>query len=400
MQHKPNIDRLVALYMPITSDDEEREHVSVPSKDEVKGYMPLALAVTNPETQSVSREALINVFRDGVAQMPTNRTIYPIIKSIYDAQKGAGGWQIKSGVSKFSETLDGGQMEVSMVKGQEQSELGAYVYQLDDLAVDVLVISLTQWLHTARTYNESVMVYIDSVLDYRGIKPKSKGNYSAGHRDSDRQEIISRFELLDKIFLQVIGLTVYHPGKRMPSKVSLQSKVLAITDRIVENGKPIAYKVTTGEYGRLLYGENGKQTGLLFQQILKYDYYRHDWEKRIGMYLTFQWAIRKAHGNLNQPFRVATILDNIREPLNLRFPNRTRERFESALAQLKIDGIIEDWGYDRGNGEVLPARKWINQWLSWTVLLTAPAVIVDRYKSVQDSRNKILERNKRGKNLA
>jgi hypothetical protein len=55
-------------------------------------------------------------------------------------------------------------------------------------------------------------------------------------------------------------------------------------------------------------------------------------------------------------------------PIDERFPQRTRDRFEKALTQLVEDRQIEAWQY---KAEVqLPARHWLGTWLEQSITVS------------------------------
>jgi len=371
----------------------------------VDGYMPptppkpVALVTTvqiaTPPPPPADDEKVVagkNVFIEGMTQMPTSQPVATVVKSIHDASEGAKSWREKRGILSFTEAVNDGKSDISVViKNQEPAErLLDILERLDDLAVDVYIAAITHWLHNAKAATEAVWIHVDQILQYRGIKPRIQHGYTAGYREEERTAIAERFELLDRMYLYLQRLTVYSPKKRR--EITVESKVLGITDRMVENEKVIAVKVWPGEYGKLLYGSDTRQTGLMFQKIIEYDYYHQSWEKRIALYLTFQWAIRKAHGTLNQPFRISTILQNIHKGLNVRYPKKTLAKFEKALNTLNADGLIQDWRYDAPDKLDTDKRDWILDWCNQTITVVVPQIIEVRYRTVQENRLKILNK--------
>lgn len=370
----------------------------------VDGYMPttppkpvanIPAVTTVPAPTNEKVVAGKDVFKEGLAQTPTSQPVAAVVKSIHDASEGAKSWREHKGGLSFTEAVNGGEADISVViKDQEPADrLLGVLEGLDDLAVDVYIAAITHWLHNAKGPAEPVWIHVDQILKYRGIQPKMKDGYSAGYRPEERRAVVDRFERLDRIFIYLRRFIVYSRGRgKAPREITMESKILGISDRLVENGEVVAFKVCPGEYGRYLCDG---QTGLMFRRILEYDFYRQDWEKRIGLYLVFQWAIRKAHGTLQQPFRISTILENIRKELNVRYPRKTLVRFEQALNTLKADGIIRGWRYDAKGGPDMNRRDWILDWSNRTITVYTPPTIDERYGQVEQNRNKI--RSNRGR---
>src|SRR6185436_2353331 len=123
----------------------------------------------------------------------------------------------------------------------------------------------------------------------------------------------------------------------------------------------------------------GRHTGLLFQKALQYDPIRRKWEKRLTRYLSWQWRAVAQGGDLSQTYSVNRLLEAVGEPLNQRYPAKTRTRLEKALDTLKSDQVIDGWQYLDWSAASLSARGWIATWLEATVRNEAPAHIAKYY---------------------
>ena len=325
------------------------------------------------------------IFQNDYCSVPS----HPIIIAASKAMQHERRWQAGNGFKHYSERLQNGTAEIAIgFSGNNVEDIMHDLAKMDDLSIDVFILAITQWLYSAGSANESVLIEVDRILKYRGIQPKRKNGYSAGYREDERLKVVDAFELLDKMYVTARNLKVYQKGKK-PREVTLESKVLAITDRIVEDGETKAFKVVPGGYGEMLYGFDRRQTAMLCRKIVEYDYYRNSWEKRIGFYLTFQWAIRRSHGTMNQSFRIATILEKNNMKLNERYPQRTKERLEKAFDKLLEDGVITSWSYS-DDPNINPGEKGrIATWLDSKVNFGVPAVIQQQYEAIAENRQQI-----------
>ncbi len=384
-----SIDDVLNKYRPVLQS-------TTPAKS-IANTVPVNVA----DEQAKQPESILttNIFCNDMCAIPAHRIVSNVVKSIHAANGNSSEWGDKSKPPFYTENWDNGKatMTIGLSGSQSMQDPWESIAQMDDLMVDVMILGLTQWLYTAKTPEESIWIEIDKILDYRGIQPKSTKGYRAGHRDVDRQKILECFELLDKLYFRAYGVIDYRRNNK-PQKVSVESKVLAITDRVMarDGSNIIAVKVRPGEYGKYLFGYDRRQTALLYKKILEYDYYHNQWEKRIGLYLAFQWTIRKAHGTLNQPLKVITILHNIQQQIDERYPSRTKKRLELAFNTLTNDGVISGWRYKHGADSILSKKEWLAEWLNWAICFDVPDAIVQHYQGVQQNRLKIVSRKKQG----
>ncbi len=58
---------------------------------------------------------------------------------------------------------------------------------------------------------------------------------------------------------------------------------------------------------------------------------------------------------------IGKLVETLSLPINQRFPERTRQRFEKAMNRLKEDCQIDGWEYDTTIN--YPARGWLPTWL-------------------------------------
>lgn len=350
----------------------------------------LLTKVTETDTNKHPGEyrLIADIFQNDYCSVPSHPIIIAASKAMQDERRRQAGNNLRY----YSERMQNGAAEIAIgFRSNNVEALLNDLAKMDDLTIDVFILAITQWLYSAANANESVLIEVDKILEYRGIQPKRKDGYSAGYREDDRCKVVETFELLDKMFVRASNLKVYQKNKK-PREVTLESKVLAITDRIVENDEIKAFNVIPGSYGEMLHGFDRRQTALLCRKIVEYDYYRNNWEKRIGLYLTFQWAIRRSHGTMEQSFRIATILERINMKLNERYPKRTKERLEKAFDKLAEDGVITSWSYSSDPNIELEKKGRIASWLDLKVNFGVPEVILQQYAAIAENRQQIQEK--------
>ena len=85
--------------------------------------------------------------------------------------------------------------------------------------------------------------------------------------------------------------------------------------------------------------ELSRQTAIMLRQILKYHAHNQQHEKRLGMYLTWQFRVNARHGGVVR-CEMETLLQQSGITPDLKNPQRTRKRIEHALEQLEQDEVI------------------------------------------------------------
>ncbi|HKB49613.1 MAG TPA: hypothetical protein VKC57_18025, partial [Ktedonobacterales bacterium] len=141
---------------------------------------------------------------------------------------------------------------------------------------------------------------------------------------------------------------------------------------------PIAWRYRMGSWlTPFLSGPNRKMAWLC-QQALRYDPYHEQWEKRLARYFVFHLRINVNTGASSIKRNIKALLQDLSLEANERYPEKTRQRFQSAMDQLVTDGVIDGWEYAKNNA-TLPARKWLATWLSWDVQVHAGPLMTERH---------------------
>lgn len=356
-----------------------------------------------PPAPATSVPAVPPVFRNGLAAMPSCLAVQGLLTAIHHAHSTATGWQrADDGQPSFTFAKRAGTIITSLSpasgtlsSGEPVSSLWQATKELTDVDGDVLLAALCQaMVGGSDTMGQSVWLTADAVLDYRGIAPKTHRDgllrQRAGHRAEDRGHIAASMERLDRLWVRLRGVEVMESraaGKPRRASHTHESKVLVIAERILHDGVPIAWRYAPGAWLAPFLTSPNRQVALLLQQTLRYDPYRHRWEKRLARYLAFHLRM-DAKNERPLVRRIGPLLDELHLPMDRRHPERTRARFEAALHRLARDGVVDGWDYTaqaRGVLATLPSRGWIEWWRGTTVSITPPRAIRDRYASIRST---------------
>ncbi len=117
--------------------------------------------------------------------------------------------------------------------------------------------------------------------------------------------------------------------------------------------------------------------GVLLDKTLNYDPHNEFWEKRLAKY--FMVYFRSGASKGYHPIKLQTLFDELNLPINERFPQRTRDRFEKAMDTLQKDGHLT-WDY--AASVKLPSRNWISTWIGGSIAVDPPKSIRDQYRSI------------------
>jgi hypothetical protein len=220
---------------------------------------------------------------------------------------------------------------------------------------------------------------------------------TAGHRQEDIAAVSKAFRRAASIWINIrqwIGEETGTGKRKKRKKVlyTMSCNVIQIGRTIRQDelapppdiNDPPRMPGVTVAYGyridpgilRLLTPPN-RQVALLHQKSLRYDPYHQQWEKRLSRYFMFHLRIAAGHGSASIKRNPGALIGELSLPINRDEPQRTRERFEKAMNRLKKDGIFDDWQYAEGR-PALPARKWLETWLTqWQVqVFVAPSRIL------------------------
>jgi len=282
-----------------------------------------------------------------------------------------------------------------------------------DLALDVLMGLLVQSIDHP---GDDGWTWITGpqLLDARGVqkikKTESGVVRTAGHREERLREIAECVNYLEHIRLDMQSVTLHErgAGKRVRRTThTLQSALIMVSERetrrvLIEDDPgmsptqlallaetsaltpiesapvEVAWRYQIGTWLAPFLHAPNRQTAILFQQVLKYDPYHEQWEKRLAAYFTLHLRI---DWTKNRPLRrrIGPLLRELNLPDNERYPERTKTRFEKAMKSLVAKGVLGSWDYVLDGDGQLPSRKWLERWKSWEITVTLPSRAIAHY---------------------
>jgi len=252
---------------------------------------------------------------------------------------------------------------------------------LDPPTSIVFIVSMAKWIAARRngTLSESlsVTIHVDEILELMGRK-KHKNR---GYKIEQKRDISNRFQKLDAFMVSGVNPNPLEQTKK------LRGSILDVAFKedfdLLGSATPYEFRVKPGEAVWETIVSSTVELTDFFVSLAQLDFTRKADERMaflIGVYVVFQYRIRESTENYEQPWRVATILERARIPIeqDARHYKRFREQVDAALDRLKHDGVFGDWQYVDGDEESLPTRGWFKPWLQTRIRITPPAIVRER----------------------
>lgn len=260
---------------------------------------------------------------------------------------------------------------------------------LDELTADIFDLVSYQWMTGNRDNEGFIEFHSDDALLLRHYE-KGKVSDKLKFKERDRFNIMRRVAALSSVW---IALNDGPERVKIVNASEIDSKLYNFQDfkRMFDVGSVrIAFDKKTnkpkGIYALQIkpstllqpYLDGTKSTlGVLDLKVFKYSYVSQREHKRLTRYLSRQWKIRSIKGTITQPFKIATLLNEMSFPARLNGV-QLRDRFEEVLDDLQRDEVIADWTYTEEIDEKrVGKRGWIqNYWTQINVLITPPATVM------------------------
>ncbi len=361
-----------------------------------------------------------NVLRNGGIIIPQLDPVEGVLLALSHAQKEKGGWKEINAIPTYVHQRSTSTTEVTVrpldgqiVPSEITKQLWQRVRQFNDVDGDILLAMLAQYLGTPRDTSGGTWITAQQILEYRGIQPKThrrnhpkKGEQiyrRAGHRFEDMEEIAEGVKRIRDTHISVRTWKESHrkttsksTRKRVYTQESylvtisdyIQQSQLDLEEHTIEEGLAIAWYYRPGSsLHTFLTGPNYRAAWLL-QQVLRYDPYHEQWEKRLARYFTFQMRMNAEFGGTTIRRSISALIDELALPLNSNstHPSKIKARFERAMDRLKQDGIISDWGpqdpYKQAMKQ-LPRYDWLENWLACEIEITADPLPHEQIQSVR-----------------
>jgi len=346
-----------------------------------------------------------DIFTSGKALVPTSFPFQAVIAAQQNAASGADRWQQTEGHAPYfpfhsresSSIIEYNTSESEIVDDRAAASLWAQVKQHTDLDSDVVAAMFAHLAKGPLDDQHSVWFWASSMLDYRGILPIMKADTPggakrrAGHRQEDMQEIAQCVNRAANVWITIEQFIVEEPAaqskrrQRKRKQYIHKGRLLSVdevwyqreldTDSPSSN-MPIGWRIRAGSWLQTFLEKPNRQVAYMCQQILKYDPYRDQWEKRLGYCFLFSIRMNAAGGGVFNR-EIGKLLDERSLPIDRRHPERTKQRFEKALNRLVEAHIIDSWEYVEG--VQYKARGWIDTWLANKIrIYIAPPKLIEK----------------------
>lgn len=259
---------------------------------------------------------------------------------------------------------------MSFLKDEKQNEVWNKLIQeidkFDELTADLLDLISSMWMMQEKT--SGGYIYLDSKSILKILMPGE-----TYFRERDHFKIMERITILANthLSLRIKGKDAEDRKKELGIKsndimFTKYKKLFDVDD--IEVVKKRSTKQPLGVYALKirpaqllidLFGSVNLGFRVMDLKIIQYNPHKQRELKRLGRYLSFQWKIQMANGNLFQPFRVQTLLNRVN--ISKRYVgSRLIERLEDTLDQLTNDGIIAKWSYiNEPTEEEMRTKGWI-----------------------------------------
>ena len=260
---------------------------------------------------------------------------------------------------------------------------------LDELTADIFDLVSYQWMTGQRDSEGFIEFHSDDALLLRHHE-KGEVPDKLKFKERDRFNIMRRVAALSSVWIALndgperikivnaseIDLQLYNfqDFKRMFDVGSVR---IAFDNKTNKPKGIYALQIKPSTLLQPYLDGTKSSLGVLDLKVFKYSYVSQREHKRLTRYLSRQWKIRSIKGNMNQPFKIATLLNEINFPARLNGV-QLRDRFEEVLDDLQRDEVIASWAYNEEIDESrVGKRGWIqNYWSQLSVMITPPAIVM------------------------
>ncbi|GEK34603.1 hypothetical protein [Kurthia sibirica] len=262
---------------------------------------------------------------------------------------------------------------------------------ISDIDVDVFDALCNIYLSKKRVTKEVIRTELVDLLKFRGLKPKRSGDGRRGGFDvKQKQQIMQSLCNIQSIYMNLSKVLSYENGK--PQITNLQGRTFLFKDEQFNDHQVDAEKPTKYIYFAIddvfeaYLAGSGRQIALQHMKALHYHPVQQLYEKRLCRYLSWRWRTVARKGGFQTPNTISTMFESIGMKLNERTPSRTRERFERALDQLQLDGVIDSWQYDKWDEIIADMKGWSRVWFETGVVIKPPKAITEQYKKIEQKK--------------
>lgn len=278
--------------------------------------------------------------------------------------------------------------------------LQANISILDPPTSIVYIAAMAKWIAarqngTLSSSTLSVTIHVNEILDLMARRKHKNGGYKL----DQKRDISIRFQQLDSIMVSGPNPNPFEKNKR------LRGRILNVTFNedvdLLGSTTPYQFFVKPGDAVWETIVSGTVELTDFFVSLAQLDTTRgvERMAFLIGVYVVFQYRIRESSENFDQPWKISTILERARVPIeqDAKHYTRFREQVDAALDRLKCDGVFADWRYADGDEESLPVRGWFKPWLQTCIVITPPAIVRERARLRATSKRDRLAATRSGK---
>jgi hypothetical protein len=355
-----------------------------------------------------------NIFLTAQAEIPATLTVQAVLAAYSNAASGATQWTQSKPESPpfFHYSKEAGTTVVELRPNDSEvaptestiRSLWDQIRQFTDLDGDVFLAALAQSMAISADDEGYIWLTGAQILDYRGIRPimKQEGAVTrrAGHRQEDLASVAACFSRMRNTWVTLRQMVeenrVSGRGRRKKRLYTHESQLIQVGEVIRQHelspGEPssaagasfaVAWRYRPGTWLKPFLDVPNRQMAWLCQQVLRYDPFREQWEKRLARYFIFHLRLSAAGGSRMMTCVIGKLLHELSLPIDQRNPQRVKERFEQAMDQLQKDQQIDSWKYEESNPQ-LPPRRWLETWLTWTVRVTTNPLASLNYQKPEE----------------
>lgn len=269
---------------------------------------------------------------------------------------------------------------------------------MNDITADLLDIIINKHMESGAKPHDAIRLDLNEVLAMRGIKPKTKGEYTAGYREEDYHQITRHLNALYHIWIDEVKreFFVIEEGengkqKRTHKQEYYRGPIITFAGeqgrRDVESGlyeKREFSLILAPAFAEVL-ASRSPAFGPMSRNVLEYHPLNQSPEKRLSRWLAHVWRSRQDKADYMKPFKVSTLLKEAGIKIPDRNKTRAVERLDKALNTLVDNGDIAGWEWVNWDESQITRKKvggrtWDQRWLNVHVVIEPPPITPTYYR--------------------
>jgi len=270
----------------------------------------------------------------------SDQLTFRILLGLLDGKKYAR--YLEHNLAEYTQILSQGRgfvrITLSPLPGESWNHVLTSLHRLGDELVDTFLVLLAVALDSGGTAHitNPFTITPDDILAICQ-KKKSKGSYSARQRQNvnEQLQILARASVSATLMLHQLKqrhiegplIQILTTGREKESKIC------------IDYGCNQPWPLKIGDWA-VMVPEMQYQTAVIPRQLLHYHARDQRHEKRLGRYLTLLYRINAHKNDDRVRVSMGVLLEQAGVMPDLDHPGRMQEAIESALKQLRLDGVI------------------------------------------------------------